>query len=346
MKRVAIIGCGRMAGTIDDERPPGSPLYPSTHAGAFAGVADTTVVAAVNRGQQRLQEFCSRWRVAGAYQDYREMLAAESPDVVSICTPQESHAQITIDCAQAGVKGIICEKAMCSSMTEAAAILAALERFGVCYNLGVQRRFRLDCVTARELIDQGEIGHPRWFHLTSQGALMRTFSHYFDVMSMLLKDPAPVRVSGRLADRKKDAPCGYDPATNRFLDDPPLRWATVEFAGGEVGQVSSPGGVAFREWRVAGTTGELAFVDDGRPPSWRTPDGPRQFPAFAAVDSPTVRMVQDLLHGMQTGAATRAGAHCSAAVTEICLAVAESHRLGGQPVDLPLANRDLLVPSP
>ena len=123
--RVAIIGCGRMASTIDDERPAGWPHAPSTHAGAFKQLEQTPVIAGVNRGPKGLQAFQRRWGVTNGYADYRQMLEAEQPDIVSICTPQESHAEITMECARAGVKGIICEKAMCGSMAEADAVLAA-----------------------------------------------------------------------------------------------------------------------------------------------------------------------------------------------------------------------------
>src|SRR5215218_7271639 len=104
--RVAIIGSGRMGGLIEDEIAAGSFYKPYGHFPAYAAIAETEVVAVANRGAERLQRFASRFGVTNTYLDYREMIEAEKPDLVSVTTPSFARAAPIIFAAQHGVKGI------------------------------------------------------------------------------------------------------------------------------------------------------------------------------------------------------------------------------------------------
>jgi predicted dehydrogenase len=55
--------------------------------------------------------------IPSAYADVREMLAKEKPDLVDICTPPKTHAQIAIQVIQAGCNGLI-EKPMAQTVEE------------------------------------------------------------------------------------------------------------------------------------------------------------------------------------------------------------------------------------
>src|SRR5438093_12291620 len=97
--RVGIIGTGRIASTIQDEVEDGPFhwLLPYSHAGAYAAVPATRVVAAADTDATRRDEFARRWKVPAVYADHRQMLARERLDVVSICTPTPSHTQLALD---------------------------------------------------------------------------------------------------------------------------------------------------------------------------------------------------------------------------------------------------------
>ena len=56
--------------------------------------------------------------VPKGYADYREMLEAEKPDVVHICTPNDSHYEIAMFAMQRGIH-VICEKPMTCTLDEA-----------------------------------------------------------------------------------------------------------------------------------------------------------------------------------------------------------------------------------
>ncbi len=350
--RVGVVGCGRMAGSIDDEMPPGHPGLPYSHAAAYAAVEETVVVAAADPAEGKLETFCKRWEVPGRYKDYRQMIENEKPDIVSVCTRQPLHAEVTVFAARHGVKGVYCEKAMCSSVAEADAMVAAVEENGVAFNLGVQRRFSGQFQTARRLIAEGELGEITCIVFAGNTLLMETNSHVLDALCYLIGDPPARSVAGQVTPNVSrstpERPVEYDPVTNRWEVDPFGRWAYMEFENDLAAQLVSPSRVRLYEWHIYGTEGILHLVD-GKEAVLRRGSGNDRttipFPDYSR-SSPTVGIVNDLIHGMETGEPTVSNADASRAVTELLLAWAESHTRGGTAVRLPLSNRSLYINRP
>ena len=73
--RGAVIGCGRMGSTIDDEHI-GMPHYPWpwAHAPAMIEARGIDLVAAADEDPAKLEDFKQRWDVSALYTDYREMV--------------------------------------------------------------------------------------------------------------------------------------------------------------------------------------------------------------------------------------------------------------------------------
>ena len=66
------------------------------------------------------------------YADYRQMLADEDLDIVSVCPRMpDCHADMVIACAEAGVRGVFIEKPLTPTLREADALLAACQEHGV-----------------------------------------------------------------------------------------------------------------------------------------------------------------------------------------------------------------------
>ena len=68
------------------------------------------------------------------YTDYKEMLAKEQPDIVSVATQPEMRAEIMIYCATHGVKAIYAEKAFTASLEQAEEVTAVCKEQGVYVN--------------------------------------------------------------------------------------------------------------------------------------------------------------------------------------------------------------------
>lgn len=151
--RVAIIGAGRRG-----DRRGGAYGIAEAHAVAYEASGRAQIVAAADINRELLDIFTSEHRIPAGYTDYREMLAKERPDIVSICTWPQLHAEMAIAAAEAGAKGILCEKPMALTLPDCDLMLAACERHGTTLIIDHQRRLGEPFRLAKEIVDRGDIG--------------------------------------------------------------------------------------------------------------------------------------------------------------------------------------------
>ena len=203
--KVGIIGCGRMANTIEDEQIArrkqgthrGGLVLPYCHAGGYAVVEETEMVAACDIVEEKREAFQQRWNVPRGYADHRELIDVEKPDILSITTRPEQHAEAMIYGAEHGVKGMYAEKPLCCSLIEADAINEAFERNGVFLEFGPMRRNWAIYRQAHDIAHSGELGAVQsviGFAGNSIGG------HFLDTLLYLLGDPEPVSIRGTLGE--------------------------------------------------------------------------------------------------------------------------------------------------
>ena len=82
--------------------------------------------------------------------DYHDVMARTDIDVVHVCTPNSSHAEISIAALQSG-KHVMCEKPMAKTAAEAKAMLDAAKATGKLLTIGYQNRFREDSLFMKNL---------------------------------------------------------------------------------------------------------------------------------------------------------------------------------------------------
>ena len=102
------------------------------------------------------------------YTDYQTMLAENDLQLVSIATESGIHAQIALDCIDAGVNVII-EKPMAMNMADAEEIIRRSEGKGVKVSACHQNRFNIAVQETRRALEAGRFGklshgsiHVRW----------------------------------------------------------------------------------------------------------------------------------------------------------------------------------------
>ena len=97
--------------------------------------------------------------------DWREVVQRPDVDIVDICTPGDSHADIAIAAAEAG-KTVFCEKPLANTVAEAERMLDAVSRAGVLHMLCHNYRRAPAVALAKRMIDAGEIGEVRHYRGT------------------------------------------------------------------------------------------------------------------------------------------------------------------------------------
>jgi predicted dehydrogenase len=81
-----------------------------------------------------------RYGIARTYADAGELLADGGVDAAVICTPAFTHADLVVDCLQAGLH-VLCEKPLCITLADADRIIAARERCRRVVQVGYMKRF-------------------------------------------------------------------------------------------------------------------------------------------------------------------------------------------------------------
>src|SRR5699024_7116635 len=94
---------------------------------------------------------------ARAYTDYKELIADDAIDVISVCLPNNLHAPVSIDSLNAG-KHVLCEKPMATSREEAEQMIEAAEKNGKKLMIAHNQRFVSSHEKAKAMIESGEIG--------------------------------------------------------------------------------------------------------------------------------------------------------------------------------------------
>ena len=358
--RVAIIGTGRMGGLIEDEISVGDPGRPYGHFSAYAAIEQTEVVAVANRGEERLRRFCERFEFTNAYLDYRGMIEKERPDIVSVTTPSFARAEPIIFAAEHGVRGIYSEKGLCASLAEADRIRAAVKANNVAFNWGASRRHKVAYHALRDAIARGDVGEPKYAVTHVYTDLIKHHPHTLDTASMLLGDPAPVWVEGRLVE--PGDPCyptparplpTYDQEEHRFrpaegqeIGDPMVGFFRVGYAGGMEGYFIPRRGPW--EVEVHGTEGRAYAWEDGAQAftrrSVRESSEVREISLRPMGESPTVNTIRDIIRELENGQRTAGNIDVTMQSVEAQFGIAHSHLLGGARVTLPVVDRSLYIP--
>jgi predicted dehydrogenase len=117
------------------------------------------------RSADKARAFADRWGYESVETDWRRLLDRKDIDLIDICTPNNTHAEIAIAAAQAG-KMILCEKPLSMNAAEGKKMVEAVEKAKVPNMVWYNYR-RIPAVTlAKQLIDAGKLG--RIFHYRAE----------------------------------------------------------------------------------------------------------------------------------------------------------------------------------
>ncbi|PYI56953.1 Gfo/Idh/MocA family protein [Paenibacillus flagellatus] len=143
--KIGIIGCGGIAF--------------GKHMPSLAKIAEAEMVAFCDVEEHRARQAAEKFGAPGArtYTDYARLLEDDSIAVVHVCTPNDSHADITVAALEAG-KHVMCEKPMAKTAEGARRMLEAARRTGRKLTIGYQNRFRTDTQYLHKLCAGGELG--------------------------------------------------------------------------------------------------------------------------------------------------------------------------------------------
>ncbi|MCR4712408.1 MAG: Gfo/Idh/MocA family oxidoreductase [Clostridia bacterium] len=232
--KYALIGCGRIA---------------VNHIKAALN-NELEIVAVCDLLPEAMENLLARYELQDnaaikRYTDYREMVQAEKPELVSIATESGSHAEIALYCIAQGVHVII-EKPMAMSIADADRIIRAGKEYGVKVSACHQNRFNVAIQKLRQALEQDRFGklshgsiHVRWNRNRSYytqapwrgtweqdgGALMNQCIHGIDLLRWLMDDEIE-EIYGATRQQFHD-----------YLEAEDVGMAVIKFANGALGTI-------------------------------------------------------------------------------------------------------------
>lgn len=199
--RVGIIGSGGIA--------------QKAHMPGYAAIPDLCeIVAVADSSPEAAAKAAEEFHVPHVFHDYKELLAMDEIDAVSVCTPNYLHYQPTLDAFAAG-KHVLCEKPVAMNATEAAEMVAAGHKAGKKFQVGYNLRFARSNQILKSYVDAGDLGDiyyaraqalrrrgiPGWGVFIDKskqggGPLIDIGVHILDLTLWLMGHPKPVAASG------------------------------------------------------------------------------------------------------------------------------------------------------
>jgi predicted dehydrogenase len=228
------------------------------HINGYKQIEGVDVLCVAGPDVDRCRAVAEEYGVPRVVADYRDMLAMDDIDAVSICVPNRFHAAIAIDALNAG-KHVLCEKPLAVNAQEAQRIVDAAHANNRLLMVAFNNRFSANTLALKEVVDQGTLGpiyygkafwlrrhgipgFGGWFttkSISGGGPLIDIGVHMLDLALYMMGYPEPVAVMGSTYDefgsRGLGAHKGWEATdlqiTNTF-DVEDLAVGMVKFANG------------------------------------------------------------------------------------------------------------------
>lgn len=212
--KVGIIGCGGIAN--------------GKHMPSLSKLADVEMVAFCDLVEEKAIKAKEKYGTPDAkvYTDYQELLKDTEIEVVHVCTPNRSHAPISIDSLHAG-KHVMCEKPMAKTAEDARKMVAAAKETGKKLTIGYQHRHKPESIYLKSVIERGDLGEiylakayavrrrgtPNWGVFLNEyeqggGPLIDIGTHSLDVTLYLMNNYEPKMVVGTKYKKVNNPECG------------------------------------------------------------------------------------------------------------------------------------------
>lgn len=139
---IAVIGAGSIS---------------ESHLKAYQQNKEANIYAICDLDIERAKAAALKYSAENVYTDYNELLSDPNIDAISICTWNNTHAEIIIAAVQAG-KHVLTEKPLCKTVEEAIMVQKAVRQTEKIVQIGFVRRYDPNAQLLRKFVDQGEFG--------------------------------------------------------------------------------------------------------------------------------------------------------------------------------------------
>ena len=196
------------------------------HALAYRHQRRAKLVAVSARTVDKRDELADAYGVAARYDDYREMLARERPDVVHVNTPPDARLELLEQIAAAGVPAAIIEKPIAIDGPDCAALAAFARNSPLKVAVNHQLHYHAPRQRLQTLVADGAIGTVRFIDASTGMNAAYQGTHALQSVFAFAGGAQPAAVLGQASGTE-----GLQPSPrNHFAPDELL--AAIDFEGG------------------------------------------------------------------------------------------------------------------
>ena len=258
---MAIVGCGGIS---------------HAHGNAWRNLSEIEIVGACDEKFESLARFATEFNVENTYNDLRQMLEKQQPDVLVVATWPSSHLKNVLEAVRCGVKAILVEKPIAVTTTQLEQMIQVTERANVLLMEGFMYRHHPLTLAVKRKVEEGAIGEVRYARSTFStgltdrqnwrlrgdlggGAVMDLGCYCINIIRYLVgREPQAVWATGK-----------FEPINNVWE----TLIGTLDFGDGVTGQFDCSFGWTWREsYEVTGTDGTLSVQS-----AWGNSEGEAHF---------------------------------------------------------------------
>jgi UDP-N-acetylglucosamine 3-dehydrogenase len=193
MMRTAVIGIGSMG---------------RNHARVYREIPEAKLVGVADINEAAVRTVGEQFGVPG-YTDFRELLAVEKPEAVTVAVPTALHEEVALAALKAGVH-ILVEKPIAATIDEGKRIIEAAHKYQRCLMVGHIVRFNPAVQALKQKLQAGELGRifqvfcrragPFPARIRDVGVVVDLAPHDVDLMRFLVGSD-PLRVYAETSQR-------------------------------------------------------------------------------------------------------------------------------------------------
>lgn len=316
------MGCGWIgSGVSDDPRADGI----QSHAAAYAACDNTQLVAVCDTDLSRGEYAAQRWGLHRGMRNVAELLASAQPQIVSICTPDATHAGVLREVMDgADILAVVVEKPLALDLIEARSLVELARQRGVILAVNYLRRFSPSHIEAQQRIAAGEIGRILAVEGKYTKGIYHNGTHWFDLARWMIGDITRVEAW---------------PGPTAPSADPTCHVRAV-FAGGQTGFLLGLNEEHFTifEMDIVGTEGRLRISDGGMRHSWFSVAPSPYYANYRTLQTPgdasagfkdvALHMVEDIVSALRHGTQPQCGGEDGLAALAVAEAACRSLAMG------------------
>lgn len=353
--RVSLIGCGRV-GLLLEEDP--LRVKPASHLGGIQKLhtsnspdihIELTSLCDIN--PERLHYAAKKWQVHHTYHDYKQQIAQEKPDIIIIASWTSSHHKIVVYAAEHGVKGIVLEKPVATTLHYAEEMIAICQQKNVKLVVNHERRWDPLYRKIREIIENNTLGPLRTIYgnvlsrsgvqgdwrtilpAVGGGPLLHDGTHLIDMVRYLAGDIA--HLCGHV--KREDPNMAVETSATAMLHTHHNVTVFIE-AGGMRDYFNFELDLHFQYGRIRAGNGirDYYVVEDSKRYSGFKDLVKQPFPALTTLSDPFTGALLEVIHAIETDTIPESSGVDAYKAMEIIFAIYHSASCNGKTITLPL----------